>query len=239
VQGKGCEVQPGPLEGGGGREGHLKPSRPRLETSRPKVCTGNVREPLRFPKNEMRCNLDLLKEAVCAYTRLTHRTRLPPAHIAFFNSLICIGAHDNSAACGTHSGNGHTRFAPLLRAGGAAQGAGEGLFDNPGPCLGTVWADTDNPVYRIEIKINEIDLRGLGGEEEHGGEPDARRSIGGREDGRREEAALPPRTSRNAPYTLHPTLDTQHPTPSILQPSPYTLHPTPYTLHTTPYTLEA
>jgi len=79
VQGKGCEVQPGPLEGGGGRDGHLKPSRPRLKPSRPNFCTGHVREPLRFPKNEMRCNLDLVKEAVSAHTRLTHRrTRLPP-----------------------------------------------------------------------------------------------------------------------------------------------------------------
>ena len=31
--------------------GHLKPSRPRLVPARPKVCTSQVREPLRFPKN--------------------------------------------------------------------------------------------------------------------------------------------------------------------------------------------
>ena len=24
-------------------------------------------------------------------------------------------------------------------------------YDEPGPCLGTVWADTDNPVYKIEM----------------------------------------------------------------------------------------
>ena len=32
-------------------------------------------------------------------------------------------------------------------------------YDNPGPCLGTAWADTDNPVY--EIEINEIEAPGF------------------------------------------------------------------------------
>jgi len=32
------------------RNGHLKPSRPRLLPVRPKVCTNHVHEPLRFPK---------------------------------------------------------------------------------------------------------------------------------------------------------------------------------------------
>ena len=32
-------------------------------------------------------------------------------------------------------------------------------YGEPGPCLGTVWADTDNPVYKIEI--NEISSREL------------------------------------------------------------------------------
>ena len=30
--------------------GHLRPSRPRLVPARPKVYTGHVRQPLRFPK---------------------------------------------------------------------------------------------------------------------------------------------------------------------------------------------
>ena len=46
---------------------------------------------------------------------------------------------------------------PLNHSGQSPQLTSPSGHSRSGPCLGTVWADTDNPVYQIEInEINEM-----------------------------------------------------------------------------------
>ena len=98
-------------------------------------------------------------------------------------------------------------------------------YGNPGPCLGTAWADTDNPVYQIEInEINASWSRRL--DDRHHAERVFRhhRTRVALQVVRTPKPSTPKPVSNPESRISRP--QTPNPKHSTLDPTPFTLHPT-------------